>query len=208
MNKRSFVAALIVSAAMYTMPQSAMAQQNIQSIEIGAPIPMADAKMKSTSKKDVSLDSKRTDKGLLVMFSCNTCPYVVKSQARTKEAMDYAAKNGIGMVIVNSNAARRSEDDSYEAMAKYAKSQGYNVPYVVDENSKLADAFGATRTPEVFLFDGSGKLVYKGAMEDNPSTPAESKSLYLKDAIDNMLSKKPIDPPATKSIGCTIKRNS
>jgi thioredoxin-related protein len=208
MNKRTFVAALMVSAAMYTMPQSATAQQNIQSIEIGASIPMADAKMKSTDKKDISLDSKRTDKGLLVMFSCNTCPYVIKSQARTKEAMDYAAKNGIGMVIVNSNAAKRSEDDSYEAMVKYAKSQGYKVPYVVDENSKLADAFGATRTPEVFLFDGSGKLVYKGAMEDNPSTPAESKNLYLKTAIDNMLSKKPIDPATTKSIGCTIKRNS
>lgn len=208
MNKRIFVAALMISAAMYTIPQPAMAQQNIQSIEIGAPIPMADSKMKSTDKKEVSLQSKRTDKGLLVMFSCNTCPYVIKSQARTKEAMDYAAKNDIGMVIVNSNAAQREEADSYNAMVKYAKSQGYKVPYIVDDNAKLADAFGATRTPEVFLFDGSGKLVYKGAMEDNPSTPAESKSLYLKAAIDNMLSKKPIDPATTKSIGCTIKRNS
>ncbi|RYD57912.1 MAG: thioredoxin family protein [Sphingobacteriales bacterium] len=208
MNKRSFVAALMVSAAMYTMPQSAMAQQNIQSIEIGAPIPMADAKMKSTDKKEVSLESKKTDKGLLVMFSCNTCPYVVKSEARTKEAMEYAAKKGIGMVIVNSNAAQRGEADSYDAMVKYGKKQGYKAPYVVDEESKLADAFGATRTPEVFLFDGSGKLVYKGAMEDNPSTPSESKSLYLKAAVDNMLSNKPIDPATTKSIGCTIKKNS
>ncbi len=182
--------------------------QNIQSIPVGANIPMAGAEMKSTMGKSISLEKAKTSKGLLVMFSCNTCPYVIKSQARTQEMMGYAMKNGIGMVIVNSNEAKRTEDDSYDAMMKYAKTQGYKVPYVVDDKSQLADAFGATRTPEIFLFDGSGKLVYKGAMEDNPSNPSESKEMFLKVAIDNMMAGKPAEPNSTKSIGCTIKRAS
>lgn len=222
MKKLAFITTLGI--ALYMSPSFATAQETRvvsgnnfrvgdaledaqqKSLAIGAQLPMADVKMKSTDKKDISLNTKRTQNGLLVMFSCNTCPYVIKSQARTKEVMDYAAKQGIGMIIVNSNAAQRDAADSYNAMTKYAKGQGYNVPYVVDEDSKLADAFGATRTPEVFLFDGSGKLVYKGAMEDNPSTPSESKNMYLKTAMDNMMAKTPIDPASTKSIGCTIKR--
>lgn len=180
--------------------------QNIQSIEIGKSMPMADVKMKSVDKKEVSLSDAQAKNGLIVMFSCNTCPYVVKSQERTKEVIKYAADKGIGVILVNSNAAQRDKADSYDAMASYAKKQGYNVPYVVDENSKLADAFGATRTPEVFLFDANGKLVYKGAMEDNPSDPDNSKEIFLLAAIDNLLLKHTINPNSTKSIGCTIKR--
>jgi len=180
--------------------------QTIQSIEIGKDIPMGDAKMKSVDNKEVSLKEAQTKNGLLVMFSCNTCPYVIKSQERTKEVIKYAKDKGIGMVIINSNAAQRDGADSYEAMTRYAKKEGYNVPYVVDENSKLADAFGASRTPEVFLFDGNGKLVYKGAMEDNPSSPSESKEIFILSAIDNMLINHSINPNSTKSIGCTIKR--
>jgi thioredoxin-related protein len=199
MKKLLFIAAIAVGGAAY-------AQNNIQSIDIGSNLPMPDAAMKSTDGKTITLSKAATKQGLLVMFSCNTCPYVIKSQVRTKEAIDYAKSHNIGMVIINSNEAQRDKEDSYNAMATYAKKQGYKAPYVVDDKSKVADAFGATRTPEVFLFDGNGKLVYKGAMEDNPSNPAESKELFLKAAIDNMLAGKPAAPNSTKSIGCTIKR--
>lgn len=198
---------LLLAAAVVLAGFGANAQ-NMQSINIGAEMPMPDVKMSSTDGKDVTLGSARTQYGLLVMFSCNTCPYVVKSQDRTKEVMKYAREKGIGMVIINSNEAQRTGADSKEAMGRYSKKQGYNVPYVVDEGSKVADAFGATRTPEVFLFDGNGKLIYKGAMEDNPSDPSASTQMFLKSAIDNMMSKKPVDPNSTKSIGCTIKRVS
>jgi thioredoxin-related protein len=200
MKKLLLVAATILSV-------NSVFAQTIQSLEIGKDVPMADAKMKSVDKKEVTLGSARTQYGLLVMFSCNTCPYVIKSQARTKEVIDYARGKGIGMVIVNSNEAQRQGADSYDAMTRYAKKESYTVPYVVDEGAKLADAFGASRTPEVFLFDGEGKLIYKGAMEDNPSDPTASTQMFLKSAIDNMLSKKPIDPNSTKSVGCSIKRS-
>lgn len=200
MKKLLFIAAIAVGGAAYAQ------NNNIQSIEIGSNIPMANAGMKSIDGKSVTLSKAITKQGLLVMFSCNTCPYVIKSEARTKEVIDYTTRHNIGMVIINSNEAQRGKEDSYNAMSAYAKKQGYKVPYVVDDKSKVADAFGATRTPEVFLFDGNGKLVYKGAMEDNPSNPAESKELFLKVAIDNMLAGKPANPNSTKSIGCTIKR--
>ncbi len=199
---------LTIAAAML-MGTTTFAQDNIKSIEIGSSIPMGDVKMKGVDKKELALNDVKTNDGLLVMFSCNTCPYVVKSQERTKEMLAYAKAKGIGAVVINSNEARRESDDSPKAMAKYAKDNGYtNVGYLIDEKSKLADAFGATRTPEVFLFDGNGKLMYKGAMEDNPTAPAESKELYLKDAIDKITSGQMPDPSSTKSIGCTIKRVS
>jgi hypothetical protein len=78
----------------------------------------------------------------------------------------------------------------------------------MDEGSALADAFGATRTPEVFLFNGMGQLVYKGAMEDNPANPSESTKFYLITAMQNMLAGKAITPEKTKSVGCSIKRKS
>lgn len=199
---------ILTIAAATLMSCTAFAQNNIKSIEIGSAIPMADVKMKGIDKKEVALNDVKTDEGLLVMFSCNTCPYVVKSQERTKEMLAYAKQKGIGAVVINSNEAKRDSDDSPKEMAKYAKDNGYKVGYLIDEKSALADAFGATRTPEVFLFDGSGKLLYKGAMEDNPTAPAESKELYLKAAIDKMAAGQTPDPASTKSIGCTIKRVS
>lgn len=202
MKKTLLLAATLLAGAVFT----ATAQHKF--IDIGTDIPMATTEMTGTDGKTVTLEQAKTDKGLLVMFSCNTCPYVIKSQARTKEMMDYAAKKGIGMVVINSNEARRDGDDSKKAMAKYAKKEKYTAPYVIDNNSAVADAFGATRTPEVFLFDANGKLVYKGAMEDQPANPSESKELFLKDAMDSMLSGHPINPNTTKSIGCTIKRAS
>ena len=191
---------------MFALCGNLFAQNNITSLELGAEIPLADLKMKSVEKNDVSLADVKTNNGLLVIFSCNTCPYVIKAQERTKEMLAYAAEKGIGPIVINSNEAQRDDEDSYKAMVRYAKVQAYKVPYVVDQASKVADAFGATRTPEVFLFDGNGTLMYKGAMEDNPANPAESTQLYLKNAIDQISIGLLPEPASTKSIGCGIKR--
>ena len=181
--------------------------QDIKPLEIGSKMPASEVIMKDVNGKEISLEKVKKDKGLLVMFSCNTCPYVVKSQARTKEIIGYAAKSNIGIVIINSNEAQREEADSYEAMRQYATEHGYDdVPYVLDEGSQVADKFGATRTPEVFLFNPEGELMYHGAMEDNPSSPKESKEFYLKNAMYKMVSGEKPDPSETKSIGCSIKR--
>ena len=90
-------------------------------------------------------------------------------------------------------------------MKLYAKKQGYTVPYVLDSKSALADAFGATRTPECYLFDASGKLIYHGAIDDN-ATASQVGRKHLFTAIDESLAGKEVSVKETRSIGCMIKR--
>jgi thioredoxin-related protein len=175
-------------------------------IEIGSSIPLSSVKLKDVSGKEVSIETAKKTNGVLVMFSCNTCPYVIKNQARTKAIAEYALQHNVGVILVNSNEATRTDDDSFEEMQAYAKQQGYKWYYAVDKNSKLADAFGATRTPEVFLFNKEGKLVYKGAIDDNPSEPDNVKREHLKFAIEEQSKGKDISVKSSRSVGCTIKR--
>jgi peroxiredoxin len=175
-------------------------------LPLGSPIPNPEIKMKDVSGKVISLKDAKTDNGLLVMFTCNTCPYVIKNQSRTNEACKYAIENGIGIALINSNEANRTGEDSYDAMKEYAKQQGYNWLYLVDEKSTIADAFGANRTPECYLFDNSGKLVYHGAIDDNPSDASAVSRKHLTVAINEMKAGKTVSVKESKSVGCTIKR--
>lgn len=174
-------------------------------LAINASVPMADYKMKDVSGKTVSLNEIKTAKGLLVIFSCNTCPYVKLSESRIREYSDYCMTNGIGCVLVNSNEAQRGEDDSFDEMTKYYTAQKLKCTYAVDEKSQLANAFGASRTPQCFLFNSKG-LIYKGAIDDNVKDPAAVKSPYLKEALAALMKNETPKTQETKSIGCTIKR--
>ncbi len=198
-------ALLAVAATVITM-SATFAQANLQP---GDGLPRVSTKMKDASGgKEMAYYEAAGKNGLLVIFSCNTCPFVVKNEGTTAKTLAYAKEHNVGVVIINSNEAKRSGDDSYNAMATYGKKQGYNIPYLVDEGSQLADAFGANHTPEIFLFSNSNKLVYKGAMNDNPGTPGDAKISYINNAIDAMLAGKTPDPSMTKSIGCSIKRKA
>lgn len=177
----------------------------LSELPIGADMPKADYKMKDISGKEITLKDAKKANGLLVMFSCNTCPYVIKNQQRTNDVSSYALKNEIGVVLVNSNEAQRGDDDSFNAMQQYAKDQGYKWYYTVDKNSELANAFGANRTPECFLFNKEGKLVYHGAIDDNPAAVAGDRA-HLKEAINEMVSGKDVSVKTSRSVGCTIKR--
>jgi thioredoxin-related protein len=185
---------------------SLLAFNPISELPIGAEMPKADVKMKDISGKEVSLKDIKNTNGLLVMFSCNTCPYVIKNQQRTNEICKFALDNKIGVVLVNSNEAQRDGDDSYEAMKKYAQAQGFKWYYTIDKNSELADAFGANRTPENFLFNKNGKLVYHGAIDDNPSDAGSVNRKHLQEAISEMLNGKDVSVKTSRSVGCSIKR--
>ena len=177
-----------------------------EELPIGADMPKADVKLKDISGKEITLKDAKKQNGLLVMFSCNTCPYVIKNQSRTNEVCKYALSKGMGVVILNSNEGTRSGADSYSEMQQYAKAQGYDWYYAVDQNNSLADAFGATRTPECFLFDKNGKLIYHGAIDDNPSDASSVSRTHLKAAIDESTTGKDVSVKTSKSVGCTIKR--
>ena len=178
---------------------------SVDPLPIGASLPNPDKKMKDVGG-EVSFKDAMNTKGLLVMFSCNTCPVVHAYQSRTIEVCTYARSKDIGVVLLNSNEASRDDGDSFSDMKEYASGQRYNWPYVVDENSGMANAFGATRTPECFLFNAEGKLVYHGAIDDNQNGPDEVTRKHLRIAMDEMLQGKDVAVKTTRSVGCTIKR--
>ena len=175
-------------------------------LPIGSPLPKAEVKMKDISGKEVSFKDAMKKNGLLVMFSCNTCPVVQRYQTRINEVSKYALDKEIGVILLNSNEAYRDNGDSYDDMRSYAKSHGFSWYYVVDENSSMADIFGANRTPELFLFNNESKLAYHGAIDDNSSSAAEVTRKHAVIAIDEMLAGKDISMKQTRSVGCTIKR--
>jgi len=175
-------------------------------LPIGAPIPKANVRVKDVSGKELSLQDAKQPGGLLVMFTCNTCPYVIRNQSRTNEICKYAQSNKVGVVLLNANEGDRTGGNSFAEMQSYAKSQGYQWTYAVDEKSVLADAFGASRTPECYLFDKNGKLVYHGAIDDSPGDAGQVKRHHLKEAINEMLQNKEVTVKETRSVGCSINR--
>jgi hypothetical protein len=179
----------------------------ITPIAIGTAMPDADVKMYDVlSAKDVSINDKKGEKGTLVIFSCNTCPFVIANQSRINAIQADAMKMKIGVVIINSNEAQRGDEDSKDAMKNYGTTNKFSAPYLVDMNSALADAFGATRTPESFLFDKDNKLVYHGAIDDSPKDETMVKTKYLADAMTALSNGKEIVTKNTVSSGCGIHR--
>lgn len=174
-------------------------------LDLGSILPLGDIKMADISGKDISLNDAKGKNGLLVIFSCNTCPWVIAWEDRYVELADSYKDKGVGIVAINSNEKQFETVDSMEEMQAHAKEQGYNFYYTMDNGSKLASEFGATRTPHIYLFDKKDKLVYRGAIDDNARKPDKVENTYLADAIDNMLAGSAIDPAATKALGCAIK---
>ena len=169
---------------------------------------MPDKKLTDVTGKQTNLKEAIDKNGLLVIFSCNTCPYVIKNPQRTNAICSYAQKNGLGVVVINSNEVNRDADESLESMKAYAAEQHYKWKYVVDSESELANAFGPNRTPECFLFNKDLKLVYHGAIDNNPSDEDNVSRKHLQIAMDEMISGKDVSIKETKSVGCGIKRKS
>jgi len=174
-------------------------------LEIGSTMPLKDLELADISGKNITLANAKGDAGTLVVFSCNTCPWVIRWEDRYVSLANTYAQKGIGMIAVNSNAARFGGEDSLEEMLEHAKNNGYNFPYAQDPESELASAFGATKTPHIYLFDGDDKLVYRGAIDDNAKNAKKVDVPFLANAIDALLAGNPINPQTTKALGCSIK---
>jgi len=174
-------------------------------LEIGSTMPLKDLQLADISGKNITLANVKGDVGTLVVFSCNTCPWVIRWEDRYVSLANTYAQKGIGMIAVNSNAARFGSEDSLEEMVEHAKNNGYNFPYAQDPESELASAFGATKTPHIYLFNGDDKLVYRGAIDDNAKNAKKVDEPFLANAIDALLAGNPINPQTTKALGCSIK---
>ena len=180
--------------------------QKYPTLEIDQKMPVQNYKVKSINGDFISLNDNIKKNGILVVFTSNKCPFVVMWEDRYKLIEDECLKSDIGMVYINSNEARRDGDDSIDKMKEHAKKMGYNYPYLIDRNSKIANSFGAKTTPHIFLFNKNKKLVYKGAIDDNYQSIKNVKEKYLINAITQLKNNEEIKIKTTKAIGCSIKR--
>ena len=203
-----FKTALLALAALVAIP----AHDPLTDLVIGAPMPSADVVMKDVVGGERTLASLNGANGLLVIFSCNTCPFVVGSEGsagwegRYPELATLCERSKVGFALVNSNTAKRDAGDSFTDMQLHYKEKGYQGHYLLDEENVVADAFAARTTPHVFLFNKDLKLIYKGAIDDNVDDPKAVTKPYLKDAIAALVGGKAAEPAVTKNLGCSIKR--
>ena len=174
-------------------------------LEIGDAVPSGDVKMRNVDNSEVTLAGAMGPNGLLVVFSCNHCPWVQRWESRIVELGNAYRAKGIGVVAVNSNDTTEYPDDGFEQMRSRAKEKGYAFPYVVDATSGVARAFGASKTPEAYLFDAGGKLVYTGTIDDNARDAAAVTATYLKDALEAVVTGGAVPMAKTKALGCSIK---
>jgi alkyl hydroperoxide reductase subunit AhpC len=117
---------------------------------------------------------------------------------------EFQAKN-VQLIAINSNETNHYPEDRFDEMIVRAKTKGFTFPYLRDEKQVVAKAFGATHTPQFFVFDEERRLRYTGKMDDNYQNPAMVKETYLRDAVEALLAGNPVKVPETYSIGCTIK---
>lgn len=144
-------------------------------------------------------------KVLGVIFTCNHCPYARAWEDRLIRSQRDHANRGVRFVLINSNDPTKVPDDSFDQMKVRAHTKEYPFPYLFDETQEVAKAYGATRTPEIFLFDESRTLRYHGAPDDNYEDPSAVQHHYLRDALEAILAGSVPPTPETKPVGCTIK---
>jgi hypothetical protein len=176
-------------------------------LKIGSDLPAeaSAVKMLNVDGEMISIDQVNDHQGVWVIFSCNHCPWAKAWEERIVRTGNYLLDRGVGVIMINPNDPADYPEDAYEVMQERAKATGMRFPYVVDETSNVARAFDAAKTPELFLFDQEGKLVYTGAFDGNADDPKRVIRRYFEEAADAMLNRKEIPVAETKSIGCSIK---
>jgi peroxiredoxin len=169
---------------------------------------VADFKLKNFDGKMVALSDYKTGKGLIVIFDCNTCPYSKAYNDRIIALNKKYASKGFPVITINANDPSISPGDSFEEMAAQAKRKKYDFPYLIDETQAVAQSFGATNTPHVFVLKKEGadfKVAYIGTIDNNSRDASAVTKKYVEDAVESLLAGQSVSTPTTKAIGCGIK---
>jgi peroxiredoxin len=171
-------------------------------LKLGSVIPQFN--LPSIDGNNYSVNSFDNKDILIVVFSCNHCPYVQAYEKRLIAIQD-KYKDNVAIVAINSNDDIGYPEDSFEEMKKRATKMGFNFQYLRDESQEVAKSFDATHTPEIFMFDKNRKLIFHGKIDDNWQNENLVKTKYLENAINEYLNGEEISIPETFTIGCTIK---
>ncbi len=165
--------------------------------------------LKNVDGNMVSLSDYSAKPGVIVIFTCNHCPYAKAYEERIMALDKKFAPQGFPVVAINPNDPLRVPEDSYEQMQIRAREKGYTFPYLVDESQEIARQYGATKTPHIYLLqtaaNGTFKVAYVGSIDDSPMDAEAAEILYLENAIAALQKGQAPDPATTRAIGCTIK---
>lgn len=161
--------------------------------------------MKNVDGLERTVASVAGEKGTLVVFTCNHCPFAQAWEGRITELGNAFMNQGVGAIAINSNDTERFPGDAFEPMQERAKTAGMKFPYVVDATSEVARAYGAEKTPEAFLFDAQRRLVYRGAIDANAQEPEKVQVHHLRNALEALVAGTPIPRPEVPAVGCSIK---
>ncbi len=172
-------------------------------LQIGQSAP--DFSLPATDGKTYSLDDFKDAKILVIVFSCNHCPYVVGSEDRMIAFANEYSTRGVTLVAINSNSVNTYVDDSFEHMVERAKQKNFPFVYLRDESQQVALDYGALRTPHFYVFDESRVLRYTGRMDDNPKFPGQETTHELRDAVEDLLAGREVSTPLTNPLGCNVK---
>lgn len=165
-----------------------------------------DFSLKNVDGKMVSLADYKDAKGYIVIFTCNHCPYAQLYEERIIALHKKYNPQGYPVIAINPNSPLIVPEDSYEEMQKRAKQMKYPFAYLFDEAQTVYQAYGASRTPHVFLLDSSRVVRYIGAIDDNPELPSHAKTRYVENAIEALKRGEKPNPEVTVAIGCTVKK--
>lgn len=167
-----------------------------------------DFSLKNIDGKMVSMKDVKNAKGFIVVFTCNHCPFAKAYESRIMELdKKYSAKN-YPVIAINPNDVSVVPDDSFENMVVLSKEKGYSFPYLYDESQEIASAYGATRTPHLYILqkvDDKYIVKYIGAIDNNTEDADKADKKYVEEAVDALIAGKSVPTPETKAIGCGIK---
>ena len=164
-----------------------------------------DFSLPGTDGKNHALAEFKDAKLLVVVFSCNHCPYVIGSEDRMIKLATDHAPHGVRFVAINSNETDNHPTDSFEHMKQRAAEKRFPFPYLRDEDQSVARAYGALETPHFYVFDQDHKLRYTGRMDNHPKDATLATSHELRDAIDALLKGQTPPVEVTNPIGCNVK---
>lgn len=153
----------------------------------------------------VSLSDYPDAKGFVVIFTCNTCPWAVKYEDRIISLSETLSERGYPLIAINPNDPAMKTGDSFEAMKERAENKGFNFPYIFDKDQTVFPAYGATKTPHVYVLDKDRVVQYIGAIDDSPRDAESVEINYVENAIEAMEKGTVVNPSITKAIGCSIK---
>ena len=192
---------------------SSLVFSQFRTLTVGQDAPLPDHQMASSTGESLTLNALKKE-GLIVIFSSNTCPFVIGFNDGTfggwektyNSIYQKASASNINVVLINSNEAKREGGESMADMIQRKSDKGFSMSYVLDKNSELANAFGAKTTPHVFFFNRDMKLIYTGSIDNSFEDKRKKDIPYLMNAIESYSNGKKIKTKSTSPKGCSIKR--